>query len=67
MKYGNHNDTELKHIRLKIFFKIINGSGPYGPGTYGPGIYGPGTYGPGTYGPRPWVEAKIFKKARKTV
>ena len=27
----------LEHIWLRIFFKIINGRGPYGPEAYGPG------------------------------
>ena len=29
----------LEHIWLRIFFKIINGPGPYGPEPYGPEPY----------------------------
>ena len=27
----------LEHIKLEIFFEIVNGTGPYGPEANGPG------------------------------
>ena len=34
-----NSNMVLEHIWLRIFFKIINGPGPYGPGPYGKGPY----------------------------